>query len=109
MGQRQHNISGFGAPFAGLVFAHEVIVRHFSLKAVAPILISSIVAHTVSTEFYSNDPLLQSQVGGIGNFYEIPLLAVLGIIAALVATFYMRGLTGKLPILKKFLLICYPL
>ena len=93
--------SGFGAPFAGLVFAHEVIVRHFSLKAVAPILISSVVAHTVSTEFYSNDPLLQSTVGGIGNFYEIPLLAVLGIISALVACFYMRGLTGKLPIPKK--------
>ena len=101
--------SGFGAPFAGLVFAHEVIVRHFSLKAVAPILISSVVAHTVSTEFYSNDPLLQSTVGGIGNFYEIPLLAVLGIIAALVASFYMRGLTGKLPIPKKFPLICYQL
>ena len=42
--------SGFGAPFAGLVFAHEVIVRHFSLKAVAPILISSVVAHTFSSE-----------------------------------------------------------
>ncbi len=66
-----------------------------------PILISSVVSHTVSTEFYSNDPLLQSTVGGIGNFYEIPLLAVLGIIAALVASFYMRGLTGKLPIPKK--------
>ena len=25
--------SGFGAPFAGLVFAHEVIVRHFSLES----------------------------------------------------------------------------
>ena len=92
--------SGFGAPFAGLVFAHEVIVRHFSLKAVAPILISSVVAHTVSTEFYSSDPLLQSTVGGIGTFYEIPLLAILGIIAALIACLYMRGLTGKLPIPK---------
>ena len=49
--------SGFGAPIAGLVFAHEVIVRHFSLKAVAPILISAIVAHTFSTEFYEMNPL----------------------------------------------------
>lgn len=33
--------SGFGAPIAGLIFAHEVIVRHFSLKAIAPILARS--------------------------------------------------------------------
>ena len=93
--------SGFGAPFAGLVFAHEVIVRHFSLKAVAPILISSVVAHTISTEFYSSEPILQSNVGGIVNFSEVILLAILGIIAALVASLYMRGLTGYLPIPKK--------
>lgn len=93
--------SGFGAPFAGLVFAHEVIVRHFSLKAVAPILISSVVAHTVSTEFYSTDPLLQTTVGGISNFYEIFPLAILGIICAFVASIYMRGLTGYLPIPKR--------
>ena len=55
--------SGFGAPIAGLVFAHEVIVRHFSLKAVAPILISSIVAHTFSTEFYEMSPLFETNIG----------------------------------------------
>ena len=93
--------SGFGAPLAGLIFAHEVIVRHFSLKAVAPILISSVVAHTVSEEFYSNEALLQTTVGGISNLNEIFPLAILGIIAGLLASLYMRGLTGYLPIPKK--------
>ena len=75
--------SGFGAPIAGLVFAHEVIVRHFSLKAVAPILISAIVAHTFSTEFYEMNPLFQANLGGISEFYEIFLLAILGIVSGL--------------------------
>ena len=92
--------SGFGAPIAGLIFAHEVIVRHFSLKAVVPILISSVVAHTFSTEFYQSEPLFQGNIGGIANFYEILPLAILGIVSGLVASLYMRGLTGFLPIPK---------
>ena len=78
--------SGFGAPFAGLVFAHEVIVRHFSLKAVAPILISAVVAHTFSREMYSYEPLFQISIGGISNFYEIFPLALLGVLACLLYT-----------------------
>ncbi len=93
--------SGFGAPIAGLIFAHEVIVRHFSLKAVAPILISSIVAHTVSTEFYGGEPLFQAEIGGISALYEILPLIIIGIFSGLVASIYMRGLTGYLPISKK--------
>ncbi len=93
--------SGFGAPIAGLIFAHEVIVRHFSLKAVAPILISSIVAHTVSTEFYGGEPLFQSEIGGISELFEIFPLIIIGIFSGLIASIYMRGLTGYLPIPKK--------
>jgi CIC family chloride channel protein len=101
--------SGFGAPVAGLIFAHEVIVRHFSLKAVAPILISSVVAHTISTEFYESDPLFQLNIGGISNFYEIFPLAILGLLSALVASLYMRGLTGFLPIPKKIPIFFLPI
>ncbi|MGB0359686.1 MAG: chloride channel protein, partial [Litorivicinaceae bacterium] len=33
--------AGFGAPIAGIVFAHEAILRHFSVRAIAPISIAS--------------------------------------------------------------------
>ena len=101
--------SGFGAPIAGLIFAHEVIVRHFSLKAVAPILISSVVAHTISTEFYDSDPLFQANIGGISELYEILPLAILGMISGLIASIYMRGLTGYLPIPKKIPIFFLPI
>ena len=93
--------SGFGAPIAGLIFAHEVIVRHFSLKAIAPILIASVVANTVSTEFYGSEPLFALKIGGISEFYEILPLIIVGILSGFVASIYMRGLTGYLPIPKK--------
>ena len=101
--------SGFGAPIAGLVFAHEVIVRHFSLKAVAPILISAIVAHTFSTEFYEMNPLFQGNLGGISEFYEIFLLAILGIFSGLVGSVYMKGLTGALKIPKQIPVFFLPI
>ena len=93
--------SGFGAPIAGLIFAHEVIVRHFSIKAVAPILVSSIVAHTVSTEYYGSEPLFAISIGGISELFEIFPLVIIGILSGLVASLYMRGLTGYLPIPSK--------
>ena len=40
--------AGFNAPIAGLIFAHEAILRHFSLRAMTPIAISSITAAGVS-------------------------------------------------------------
>ena len=84
-------------------------MRHFSLKAVAPILISSVVAHTFSREIYSNEPLLQISIGGISNIYEILPLALLGLLAGLIATLYMRGLTGKLPIPKSIPVYLLPI
>ena len=36
--------AGFNAPIAGIIFAHEAVLRHFSPKAMAPIATSAIVA-----------------------------------------------------------------
>ena len=101
--------SGFGAPIAGLVFAHEVIVRHFALKAVAPILISSIVAHTFSAEFYQINPLFETKIGGISEFYEIFLLGILGILSGFIGSVYMKGLTFNLNIPKKIPVFSLPI
>ena len=45
--------AGFNAPIAGLVFAHEAILRHFSLRAGGAIAISSITASTVGTGVFN--------------------------------------------------------
>ena len=40
------------------------------------------------------NPLFEAKIGGISEFYEIFLLAILGIISGLVGSIYMKGLTG---------------
>ncbi|MAC61184.1 MAG: hypothetical protein CMN37_04770 [SAR116 cluster bacterium] len=59
--------AGFNAPIAGLVFAHEAVLRHFSLRAGGAIAISSITASTIGSGIFketlglkiiSNAPML---------------------------------------------------
>ena len=33
--------AGFHAPIAGIIFAHEAVLRHFSLRALVPIAVAS--------------------------------------------------------------------
>jgi len=79
--------AGFNAPLAGIIFAHEAILRHFSLNAMAPIALASGTAFAVhnflwdaSTPFiqpYSNTPLSPMMFSSIviGPFFG--LIAVL--------------------------------
>ena len=60
--------AGFQAPIAGVIFAHEAILRHFSVKAVAPIAISSICAASVGEWLNLNDNIL------VLNFVPEPLI-----------------------------------
>ena len=48
--------SGFNAPIAGVVFAHEAILRHFSIRAIVPISVASISAAWFSKEFFRLKP-----------------------------------------------------
>ncbi len=82
--------AGFGAPLAGIIFAHETVLRHFSMKAVAALAISSMVANFSATEIgIVNPPLLLSAI----PFEMINILiglAIIGPFAAVVAIIFMK-------------------
>lgn len=44
--------SAFGAPIAGIIFAHEAVLRHFSLRAIVPISIASVSSVWFSDYFF---------------------------------------------------------
>ena len=82
--------AGFGAPLAGIVFAHETVLRHFSMKAVAALAISSMAANFSATEVgIVNPPLLLTAI----PFDMGDIIISLGIIcplAAIVAILFMK-------------------
>ena len=46
--------AGFNAPIAGIVFAHEAVLRHFSMWAIAPIAIASVSSVWFSDAFFGS-------------------------------------------------------
>ena len=82
--------AGFGAPLAGIIFAHETVLRHFSMKAITALAISSMAANYAASEIgLVNPPLLLTQVSfNIGEV--LPSLTLIGPLAAITAIVFMR-------------------
>ena len=82
--------AGFGAPLAGIIFAHETVLRHFSMKAVAALAVSSMAANFFAKEIgIVNPPLLLSAI--TFEMSEIlTSLALIGPIAAIIAICFMK-------------------
>ncbi len=86
--------AGFNAPIAGVVFAHEAILRHFSLRAIAPIAIASITAAWVSKWVFGANPLFM--LGDLTpNLIDLlPAALIAGPVFGLVAVLFMKSLRG---------------
>lgn len=96
----------FYAPIAGILFAQEVILRHFSLRAFAPISVASIVGYVAANTILPQPPLFQLEVAEVLHFWEFGLFLVLGVASAGVAVLYMGAIlqmgrwAGKIPVPK---------
>jgi CIC family chloride channel protein len=85
--------AGFNAPLAGVIFAHEAILRHFSLRAIAPIFIASISASTFSDYFFGTTDNIFNLSQPVPALSEIvPVFIVLGPIFSIVAIAFMISL-----------------
>lgn len=100
--------SAFNAPIAGVIFAHEVILRHYSLRAFAPITISASVGFYISKFIFNFEPLFEIQSVQILFLSEFAGFTVIGILAGLLAVFYLRSilyaklLSNKIPLAQKY-------
>ena len=94
--------AGFGAPIAGIIFAHETVLRHFSLKAITSIALSSITANYAAYKIgIVSPPLLMNNLEFEFSDIVIALL-IIGPLAALVAISFMKSMIFVSSIPKKF-------
>ena len=92
--------AGFNAPIAGLVFAHEAILRHFSLRAGGAIAISSITASTIGTGIFSGAGGLKV-IENAPKLLEItPVILVISPLFGLVAILFIFGIRTGAKIAK---------
>ncbi len=84
--------TAFNAPIAGIVFAHEVILRHYSLRAFAPITVAATVGHVMANVVFERPPLFRVDAISVNFAPEFLMFIVLGAAGAFVAVFYMQAI-----------------
>ena len=84
--------AGFQAPIAGVVFAHEAVLRHLSFRAITPILIASITSYALTKYWLRLEPLFYMDFPDIELLWSIPFLLIGGVFFGFVAVLFMRGL-----------------
>ena len=78
--------TAFNAPIAGIVFAHEVILRHYALRSFAPISIAASTGYFISHVVFQRAALVKVDHINPIVAYEFLFFILVGIIGAFVAS-----------------------
>ena len=90
--------TAFNAPIAGVIFAHEVILRHYSLRAFAPVTVAAAVGHVIANVVFERPPLFRVEAVSVSHAPEFLGFMLIGVCGAFVAVLYMRAIlqSGRL-------------
>lgn len=83
--------ASFNAPIAGALFASEVVVGHYALKAFAPIVIASVASTALSRSFFGDFPAFVLDSAILASFWEFPAFVLLGVVAGVASIVFMRS------------------
>ena len=84
--------SGFGAPLAGLIFAHEAILRHYSHKSILAIATASGISYAVSTGLWGDANIIDVSSDQFNLLLILVVSFLAGPIFGLIAILYMKSL-----------------
>ena len=84
--------AGFNAPIAGVVFAHEAILRHFSLRAIVPIVIASSSSVWFSHRLFSPETVFEAASTSAMIDQVMPYALLVGPLFGFVAVLFMLAI-----------------
>ncbi len=93
--------AAFNAPIAGLIFAHEVVLRHYSLRAFAPVAVAAVTGYLISSVVFVRPALFLVEFDGVRHGYEFVLFAIEGLLAAFLAVAYMAAILAATRIAER--------
>lgn len=82
--------TAFNAPIAALIFTHEVILRHYSLRMFAAVTVASACGYLVANVIFSHPPLFFTVFAGNFRGTEFLLFALEGVACGLLAVVFMK-------------------
>jgi len=80
--------ASFNAPIAGVLFAQEVILGHFSISTFVPLVLSAVVATIISQAWFGDVAAFVVPSYSIASYLEVPAFVLLGVVAAAVAVIF---------------------
>jgi CIC family chloride channel protein len=84
--------TAFNAPIAALIFTHEVILRHYSLRMFTAVTIASACGYFVANVVFDQPPLFLFDIDGSFRGIEFLLFAVEGVACGILAVLLMKAL-----------------
>lgn len=84
----------FNAPIAGVFFALELILRTFRTEAFGVVVLASVTADVIGRAAFGNEPFLALPSFALSSPVEYLLYAVLGVLAAVAGTVFIKALSG---------------
>ncbi|MCB1463008.1 MAG: chloride channel protein [Nitratireductor sp.] len=84
--------ASFNAPIAGVLFAHEVILGHYAMRAFVPIVLASVSGTILSRLWFGDVAAFTIPGYQITSLWEFPAFALLGLVCALVSVLFQFSL-----------------
>ncbi|HBF42522.1 MAG TPA: chloride channel protein [Desulfobacteraceae bacterium] len=78
----------FNAPIAGVLFALEVLLGDFGLASFSPVVLSSVMATTISRHYFGDFPAFVSPSYQLASLKEFFIYPFLGVFAGLLAILF---------------------
>ncbi len=82
--------ASFNTPIAGVIFAMEVIMMEYAITSFIPVIIASVSAAVVTQILFGNDPVFAIASTRMNSLWEIPFVALMGILLAILASLFVR-------------------
>ena len=82
--------AAFGAPIAGILFAHEVVLRHFALRTFAPVTVAAATAFAMMQNYFPNPTILPTIESSVSHPAEVAVLCGIGLFGGGIAVIFMR-------------------
>lgn len=80
----------FNAPIAGVIFALEVILAEFGLAQFITVVVASVASSVIGRIYFGNVPAFPIPPYAPASVWELPVYAVLGVVAAFIGVGFTR-------------------
>ena len=82
--------ASFNTPLAGVIFAMEVVMMEYSLVSFAPVILSAVIATTLTQAVFGNDTVFSIPPTQLGSLLELPYVTLMGIALGSLAALFIH-------------------